>query len=614
MTANSFKIGEYIGRILANPREYVMYPLVGILSLLSIRAVLKKIKSKAKRKELKQKGESTVKIRNMKIDEFLKKNRLKITDERMKYIYDLDASSLLNRIRSKDISAVEALLTYAIRAGTIGRELKYTCDVDFENALCRAIDIDNIINVSGNEFLPPLAGLPISVKDQISVKGMLTTLGYSSMSNNLDTEDAYLISILKKKGAIIYTKSNTPQGCCTIESTNRLWGASLNPWNKNKSTGGSSGGEAGLVATKCSPLGIGSDIAGSIRVPANFCGLYGFKPTRTRVSAKGAYSCNGSIYPANPMITFSWGPIARSLEDCVLLCRNVFGEFIEDDSCNNVYFNDDIYLREIDYNAKTKIGYCIDNSMCETAPCIKETLLDVVQKLKSKGFIMVEYPLDKFNELVEVGTLLLINSEFDLIRKTLNGEEPGEYYKGLFCIRSEGQFWRNLMYYLRGKSRSVVIENCYKKISHEEYIDLTIRFMKLKDEFIKSWMQSGIEAVVCPILPTPAFNINAGGYLFPFNHFLFMFNCIDMPAGNVPIKLCFNTSYTTKYNDEYSRVIQDNLSDSLALPLGIQVAALPNQDEWCLKIMKEIDSIYQFNTAHLNTANLPVPQITKQTS
>lgn len=612
-TTTTFTIAEYLGRMYINPRDYILYPIAGILGLLSIRAIIKRLKKNAKRKELKDKAESTVKIRNIKIDDFLKKNRLSITEDRMKYIYELDATSLLRHIRGRDITSVEALLTYAIRAGTLGKDLKYICDVDFENALNRAIEMDNLIKLSSPEDLPPLAGLPISVKDQISVRGMLTTLGYSSMANNIDTQDAYLISVLKKKGAIVYTKSNTPQGCCTIESTNRLWGASLNPWNLKKSTGGSSGGEAGLVATRCSPLGIGSDIAGSIRVPTNFCGLYGFKPTRTRVSTKGAYSCNGTVYPANPLITFSWGPLARSLEDCVLLCKTVFGEFIEDDGCNNVYFNDDIYTRKLERVTRIKVGYCLENPMCETAPGIKEALQDVIQKLKLRGFEMVQYPLDNFNELIEIGTLLLTNSEFDLVGRALNDEEPGEYYKGLFCVRSEGKFWRNMMYYLRCKSRSVIIENTYKKLTHEEYIDKCIKFMKLKDDFIKKWQDSGIEAIITPVLPTPAFDVDSGGYLFPFNHFIFLFNCIDGPAGNVPIKLNFNTSYNTRFNDKYSKVIEKNLSDSLGLPLGIQVAALPNQDEWCLRVMKEIDSIYQFNLCQLNSSLLSAPQIIKTT-
>ena len=124
MSTTTFNLGDYLGRMFANPKDYIVFPLVGVLGLLSISALIKKINKQSKRKELKQKAEATVKIRNLKIAEFLKKHRHNITEDRMKYIYELDASGLLRHIRKKDISAVEALLTYAIRAGTIGKDLK----------------------------------------------------------------------------------------------------------------------------------------------------------------------------------------------------------------------------------------------------------------------------------------------------------------------------------------------------------------------------------------------------------------------------------------------------------------------------------------------------------
>lgn len=608
MSNNTFNLADYIRNIFSNSKDYLVFPFYGILGLLSINMIIKKIKKNSKRRESKHKAEETIKIRNLKIDEFLKKQRHNISEERMKYIYELDATGLLRRIRSKEISAVEALLTYAIRAGTIGKELNYICDVDFGIALNHAIEIDNLILHAQDNEIPPLAGLPISVKDQISVRGTLTTIGYSSMSNNIDVNDSYLISVLRRKGAIIFTKSNTPQGSFTIESANWLWGASLNPWNIKKSTGGSSAGEAGLVATKCSPLGIGSDLTGSIRAPANFCGVHGFKPTRTRVSAKGAYSSNGTVYPANQLMSFSWGPIARSVEDCVLFCKHIFGEFIKDDLCNNVYFNDDIYSRSLASYKDSKIGYCLENPLCETAPCIKETILEVVQKLKLKGFEMVQYPLENFIKLVDIGTLLLANSEFDIVKKNLDDEESGECYKRIFHVRTQGTFWRKFMSFLKGGSRQVIVEKNYKKLTLSQYIEYSLRFMKLKDEFIRRWLESGIEAIICPVLPTPAFNLDSGRYISPFNYFLFLFNCMDMPAGNVPLKLCFDTKYFSRFNDVYSKEIEKNLSDSLGLPLGIQVATLPNQDEWCLRVMKEIDSIYKFDINLLNTSIFSAPQ------
>ena len=100
------------------------------------------------------------------------------------------------------------------------------------------------------------------------------------------TEDSAVIEVLKKHGAIPFVKSNGPQMMMTIESVNHIWGRSKNPWNPERTVGGSSGGEAGLIASRCSPLGFGTDIGGSVRIPALYCGVYTIKPTAERLSAK----------------------------------------------------------------------------------------------------------------------------------------------------------------------------------------------------------------------------------------------------------------------------------------------------------------------------------------
>ena len=134
-----------------------------------------------------------------------------------------------------------------------------------------------------NESLPVLKGVPVSIKDHITVKNIPNTLGFTSLTNNKKNFDSLIVKVLISQGAIPFVSSNIPQGIFNIDSSNSLWGKAENPWNRTKVVGGSSGGEAALVASRSSPFGIGSDVGGSIRIPSTFCGVYGFKPTSLRI-------------------------------------------------------------------------------------------------------------------------------------------------------------------------------------------------------------------------------------------------------------------------------------------------------------------------------------------
>lgn len=110
--------------------------------------------------------------------------------------------------------------------------------------------------------------MPISVKDTFDMKGLSSTIGITHRAFDLKEEDGVIVSAMKEGGLIHFTKSNVPQLAMIYDCYNYLWGRGVNPWNESRSIGGSSGGEGGLVAARCSPLGVGSDVGGSIRIPA----------------------------------------------------------------------------------------------------------------------------------------------------------------------------------------------------------------------------------------------------------------------------------------------------------------------------------------------------------
>lgn len=160
----------------------------------------------------------------------------------------------------------------------------------------------------------PLFGLPVTIKDAFDVADMACCCGLTSRADHVPEQDAAVVARLRAAGAIVIATTITPDNCWAQETTSPLFGRTSNPWNLRRSVGGSTGGEAALIAAGGSPLGIGSDIAGSIRLPAAFCGVVGLRPTSGSLPEQGFWPPSaGALARLN-----SVGPLARRVEDVAL--------------------------------------------------------------------------------------------------------------------------------------------------------------------------------------------------------------------------------------------------------------------------------------------------------
>jgi Asp-tRNA(Asn)/Glu-tRNA(Gln) amidotransferase A subunit family amidase len=158
-----------------------------------------------------------------------------------------------------------------------------------------------------------LFGVPMSLKDCFELKGTDSTLGAAVNCFKPDEEDGLIPQMLINAGAIPFVKSNIPQLLLINETNNYIWGPAKNPWDTKRTCGGSSGGEAGLISLGCSPLGIGSDGGGSVRIPALYCGLYGFRPTGKRFTFIG-HKMPSAYVPRH--IYGCVGPLTKNMDDC----------------------------------------------------------------------------------------------------------------------------------------------------------------------------------------------------------------------------------------------------------------------------------------------------------
>ncbi|MFN7932821.1 MAG: amidase [Bryobacteraceae bacterium] len=212
---------------------------------------------------------------------------------------------MVTRVRSGEVSAGELMQAHLRRIEEVNPRVNAFVEVRAEEALAAAVDAGD----------GPLAGVPVTVKDSFDVRGWATRCGCVGRVGHVADDDAGAVARLRAAGAIVLGKTNVPELVSSYETDNFLTGRTVNPFDEALTPGGSSGGEAAAIASYCSAGGVGSDGGGSIRVPAHFCGIAGFKPTHRRISGYGQYPATSGPYAlmATP------GPMARTVGDVELL-------------------------------------------------------------------------------------------------------------------------------------------------------------------------------------------------------------------------------------------------------------------------------------------------------
>ena len=229
------------------------------------------------------------------------------------------ATALAQSIRDRQISCLELLDHYLQRVGRFNPQLNAIIVLDEERARERARQADAAL--ARGEVWGPLHGVPMTCKESFNVAGLPTTFGSPQLKDNVATEDALAIQRLKAAGAVIFGKTNVPLWLADFQSYNDVYGTTNNPWDPQCGPGGSSGGSAASLASGMTGLEIGSDIGGSIRNPAHFCGVFGHKPTWGLLPPRG-HAMPGILTQSDLSVI---GPLARSAADLELAVRATAG-------------------------------------------------------------------------------------------------------------------------------------------------------------------------------------------------------------------------------------------------------------------------------------------------
>ena len=516
-------------------------------------------------------------------------------------VLSLTASELVQEMKAGRLLCVEVMATFIERACSIGHEHNLTAEEVFEEALAAAMAAD-MQRAEHPESMGPLFGLPMSIKDHIDQKGCTASGGVIHKSTRIHEKDSHLVAIIRASGGIPFIRSNVPQIMLWVETENHLYGRAENPWNRGRTTGGSSGGEAGLVAARCSPLGIGSDIGGSIRNPSASCGVYGFKPTPQRVRFDGiSFAHKHNYCSMSHLVPPAVGPIGLCTEDLALLLRTWWqsSTFQHDPFLVPMTFNEDTY-QAFTSGKRLRIGYYTPlDGFPEPASCMVRIVEQAREALVAQGHELVDfhvpgpYNMGKryFQAMMAVGPRE--------VEECLCGEPPVWFNAPVLDIGESHLMLKFTLLLLKmmGHGQMADILNYKIGLDSKEYMELFRDFNDYTLAVTKAWTDQKLDVLIGPTLGLPAFPHRGSELMTCFLTYQILYNALQYPGGVVPVGRVQpgEDHYDRKVQDALTRNAKKVMSGAVGLPLAIHVAALPYEDEKVLGVMKLLEGIFNFH-------------------
>ncbi|XP_011172346.2 fatty-acid amide hydrolase 2-B [Solenopsis invicta] len=468
-------------------------------------------------------------------------------------IYMLSATTLSRKIRQREITSCEVVQAYISRIKEVNPFINAVIDERFSDAIIEAKNCDEQLkkgefDIETLEKCKPLYGVPITIKECLAVKGLSHT-GCTLPRKGIKADrDADIIEILRNAGAIPLCVTNMPEMCTGFDSTNLLYGRTCNPYDTRYSPGGTSGGEGALLGAGASVMGIGSDMAGSIRLPAFLNGVFGHKPTAGLVPTNGHFPDVDVFF----QIINTIGPISKYAEDLSLLMK------VMTSKCNrDLRLDVPVDLRQI------KIYYRegLDRSfgILSTPPKIEKCIYQAAYYFARYDIPVKKLPIEwpvTIPEIV-ISKFLRIKSSPQLLLDANNHESKKspavEVMKSLFGLSQHTKQLICLSIPLKTHFPLTKSEISYYSKQGDELRQKLLNLLGDDGVFIYPTLRNPIlpQLVLCEL---------------PSISYCALFNIFDFPAAHVPMGL-----------------------DHEGMPIGVQVIAAPYQDRLCLAVAKELE-------------------------
>ncbi|KAK2858264.1 hypothetical protein Q7C36_006183 [Tachysurus vachellii] len=514
-------------------------------------------------------------------------------------IVTLPLAELSQKIRGGSLQPDAVLHAYIEKALEVNRELNCSTAVLMES-LKQLEEVE-----SHKEGL--LYGIPVSIKDNVDYKGYDSTCGVLTKLDDPVIKDSVVVSVLKKQGAIPFIKTNIPQGLLNYECSNPIYGRTVNPCNLQKTCGGSSGGEGALIAGGGSILGLGTDIGGSIRIPASFCGICGLKPTNNRISLHGVNSCAKGGKTALSAV----GPMARDVESLALCMRALLctDMFTLDPTVPPIPFNQQVY----ESSEPLRIGYYENDGYFQPSPSMSRALRETRELLEQAGHTLVAFnpprTFTAFHELVLRGNLA--DAGATLLQHFKEGPvDQCLKYQVSFC--AVPVFVKKLISLLLRPIYPRMAAAIHSICGVSSVADLWKQHSEAEgyiQETLAQWEKLELDVLLCPMLG-PAYNFNYTGKQSSALTYTALYNVLNFPVGVVPVTEVTDEDeeqlkhYTGNYGDLWDKTFIKAIRGGVGLPVAVQCVARPWQEEMCLRLMREVEKLCAKNK-HSKTHHFP---------
>lgn len=500
--------------------------------------------------------------------------------------WELSAADLARLLGRRELSSVEVVRAHLDRIDRLDGRIHAFTEVFREQALADAAASDE--RRAGGSACGPLDGLPVSVKECFDVKGRATTLGLPAWRRRIATADSAMITALRDAGAVVLGRTNLSQTMLYVEARNPLFGQTANPWSLAHSPGGSSGGEGAAVAAGMSALGVGTDIGGSIRTPAHFCGVVGLKPTLDRLPMKGYRT----VLAGQETVRGMGGPLARSAGDLALFFRALDPRRLaaldprvppaSSDAPESVRLD------------RLRVGFYVDDGVLAPSRSIVRAVERAAHALRNRGARVETFePPDVRSMLASYLGALSADGGEGLVAALRGGAVdpvlqplrrmaavPDRARRALAVAARLG-LQRNLALMLESLGRKTV----------SDLWRLTDELRSYRTRLLDAMDRAGVDLLLCPAFATPALPHGGSKNFTLASSYSILFNATQMPAGVVPVtRVREDETERPREADVLERRAASIDARSAGLPVGVQIAGRPWRDHEVLAAMIAIET------------------------